>query len=192
MKRTSQLIRLNKADVFGGSLLKGNAKTKRFIPRKLPLHIVLKSEMAVQKYSMIARHRLIRDLIQRQARLAGVKLYDFVNMGNHIHILAQFHSRFSYHRFIRSITGLIARVVLDVQRGSGLPNEVKFWSYRPYTRILHPGRRSLENLKTYMAKNRAQLFGVSRKQINTKDPVAMSFLEIMKTWDAALTQRVLC
>ena len=81
-----KFFKLAKSDVFGGSLLKGNAKKARFIPRTLPVHITLKSEMATGAYSMLLHDRYIRELIQRQAKLAGVKLYDFVNVGNHIYI----------------------------------------------------------------------------------------------------------
>jgi len=88
---------------------------------------------------MLKCDRDIRRIIEKQARFAGVKLYDFVNVGNHIHILAKFHNRVLYKRFIRSITGLIARRVLGAQRGA-----------------------------------------------------AASLLEILKDWDSAFTERVLC
>lgn len=194
MKRARQLkaFKLQKSDVFGGALLKGNAKKARFIPRTLPMHITLKSDRAKGRYSMLNHDRHIRLLIEKQARLAGIKLYDFVNVGNHIHILAQFHNRILYRRFIRSITGLIARKVLAAERGSASLNGKKFWTYRPYSKIIHAGKRHYQNVRNYMAKNRAELFGVNRKWIEAKDPVSLSFLEIIKDWDSAFTEKVLC
>ena len=153
-----KFFKLAKSDVFGGSLLKGNAKKARFIPRTIPVHITLKSEMATGAYSMLLHDRYIRELIQRQAKLAGVKLYDFVNVGNHIHILARCHNRFLYRRFIRSITGIIARRVIGAERGSA--KGLKFWSYRPYTKLIAAG-----------------------------DLAALSFMEIIKDWDEAMSER---
>ena len=194
MKRNAQMkaFKLKKSDVFGGTLLKGNAKKARFIPRTLPMHITLKSDMATGALSMLKCDRDIRKIIEKQARFAGVKLYDFVNVGNHIHILAKFHNRVLYKRFIRSITGLIARRVLGAQRGAASAAGVKFWAYKPYSRIIHAGRRHYQNVRTYMAKNRAELFGAKREWINSSDPAAASLLEILKDWDSAFTERVLC
>ena len=58
-----------------------------------------------------------------------------------------------YKRFIRSVTGLIARHVLNAQRGS--PQYVKFWVARPFTRILSWGR-DYDYVKRYMEKNKGQ------------------------------------
>ncbi|MBL7714155.1 MAG: transposase [Bdellovibrionales bacterium] len=125
---------------FGGSLLKGNPRDARPISLKRPMHLVLRSSMAKGSLSFLVakRSRIIRDLVHRSAKSQGVKIYRFANSGNHLHLIVLPQSRTAFLRFIRSVSGLIARVTLGAQRGNA--KGLQFWDARPFTRILEWGK----------------------------------------------------
>ena len=140
---------------FGGSLLKSNPKTKRPISTTQAIHLVLKSQHAVGKHSMLHSYntKKIEFVILAQAKCWGIKIYHYVNVGNHLHLVIKLNNRRSFNLFIRAITGLIARHVLNAERGSA--KEVQFWAARPFTRIISWGRDYL-NINKYMKKNKGQ------------------------------------
>lgn len=163
---------------FGGSLLKGNPKEKRPLPVKGTLHLVLKSKRAFGARSMLAKSHVnqIDRIVRKQAKACGVKIYHFVNVGNHLHLVVRIESRVLYRMFIRSISGLIARQVLKKERGPQNLLENKnswaketqkfaFWVARPFSRLVAWGR-DYNNLASYMQKNRNQAnsFGTNRSK----------------------------
>ncbi len=144
---------------FGGSLLKSNPKTKRTLSTKSAIHLVLKSEIATGPNSMLQKYnaKKIDSLIRHQAKLCGIKIYHLVNVGNHLHIVIQITKRHLYAKFIRAITGLIARHVLNKQRGPensavSSKKKIQFWIARPFTRIITWGR-DFNYVRNYMKKN---------------------------------------
>ena len=156
---------------FGGALLKGNPKSKRPLSLKSPLHLVLKSQKAFGPSSMLAKAHVkeIDQLVRRQATACGVKIYHFVNVGNHLHLVIRLQDRRLYRVFIRAVSGLIARQVLGNQRGAksqnlskdmGLNEEkkskkIQFWLARPFTRLVTWGP-DYKGLSLYMKKNQDQ------------------------------------
>ena len=148
---------------FGGSLLKGNARVKRVVPRNACLHVTLKSSLCKGNLTMRKHDRKIQEIIYKQASRFGVKIYGLENVGNHIHILARFYSKHRYVPFIRSISSLIARLVLGFERGKA--RAIKFWDYRPFSRIVEWSQRQTITMKRYMAKNRSDVLGKKRQQL---------------------------
>ena len=156
--------------IFGGSLLKGNPKVGRRLSTKEPIHLVLKSARAFGPQSMLRKRNVetIDKLIRTQASLCGLKIYHFVNVGNHLHLVIRLHDVKLFTKFIRAITGLIARHVLGKERGQGLKfvtqtkhsekRKKKFWVARPFTRLIAWGR-DYKNIAKYMEKNRNQAKG---------------------------------
>lgn len=149
---------------FGGSLLKSNPKTKRPISTAQAIHLVLKSQYAVGKYSMLHSYnaKKIESVILSQAKYWGIKIYHYVNVGNHLHLVIKLNNRRSFNPFIRTITGLIARHVLNAERGAS--KDVQFWIARPFTRIINWGRDYL-NINKYMKKNKGQAKEHLRKNL---------------------------
>lgn len=154
--------------LFGGSLLKGNAKVRRPLSTKEAIHLVLKSEKAIGSRSMLSRRNVnhVDKLIRRQAKLGGIRIFRFVNVGNHLHLVIRIQNRKCFAKFIRSVTGLIARHVMENERGKERGDEysnsmsralrkTKFWISRPFTRLISWGK-DFNHLSRYMAKNRAQ------------------------------------
>ena len=140
---------------FGGSLRKSNPKTKRPNSTRQAIHLVLKSQYAVGKHSMLHSYntKKIESVILSQAKFWGVKIYHYVNVGNHLHLVIKLNKRRSFSPFIRTITGLIARHVLNAERGSA--KKVQFWVARPFTRIISSGKDYL-NINKYMKKIKAK------------------------------------
>lgn len=159
---------------FGGSLLKGNAKSKRPLSTKHAIHLVMKSRYPAGTKSMLAGEHAgtIDRLLRRQAKACGVRIYHFVNVGNHLHLVVRIQSGKLFSRFLRAGTGLIARQVMKQQRGrgrkfldtdpgprrsgcSGRGSPAKFWMARPFTRLISWGR-DYQRVAAYMEKNRSQ------------------------------------
>src|SRR6476659_5055994 len=97
---------------FGGALVKGNPREARPISTKRPLHLVMRSSMAVGQRSFLLsnRARVIKELIHRVGKASGVKVYRYANSGNHLHLIVLPASRNAYMKFVRTISGLIARL----------------------------------------------------------------------------------
>jgi REP element-mobilizing transposase RayT len=145
---------------FGGILLRGNAKEKRPLSNKDAIHLVLKSQLAVGGRSFLQKKNSVRieSIIRKAAADNGLKIYHFVNVGNHLHLVVKLQQsnlaagRAAFHSFIRAVTGLIARHVLGAERNNR--KGIKFWQARPFTRILSWGR-DYNFICRYMAKNAA-------------------------------------
>ena len=122
------------------------------------MHIVLRSSLAKGKYSMLHKDKgkRIRQTIEAQAKRFHINIYEFANVGNHIHLLVKTHSRDLFKGFLRAISGLIARITLGVERGSAMA--LKFWDQRPFTRIVS-WRKDFESVKQYVIQNFDEAMG---------------------------------
>jgi REP element-mobilizing transposase RayT len=121
---------------FGGLLLKGNPRNARPISLKKPVHLVLKSELAVGSKSFLRKPYAsrIETSVRRLSKLTNIRVFRFVNAGDHIQLILQVQSRKAFNKFVRAFSGYVARVVLDAEKGRA--RERKFWIARPFTRIL--------------------------------------------------------
>lgn len=149
-------------DSFGGGKSHStHPKTKRSFSRKNAIHITMRSEFAVGGRSMLSTaHRDRVDRIVRDfAAKFQLKLYRFVNVGNHLHIVVKAPSRLSLSRFLRTISALIARLVMKAERGSPMTVEDRFWQARPFSKIISWGRQFRYLVQVYMAKNRLEAVG---------------------------------
>lgn len=147
---------------FGGALLKGNAKVARPLSTKETVHLVLKSAQAIGTKSMLHTYNVNRidAIIRTHARLCRIRIYHSVNVGNHLHLVIKLDDRKEFSKFVRVITGLIARHVLKAQRGPAAESSSiaaahkknQFWVARPFTRLIAWGR-DYELVTRYMKKN---------------------------------------
>ena len=122
---------------FGGSLLKkSNAKTARPLSTKKAMHVVLRSSRATGEWSLrnLRNQKIVERILRRLAKEYGIKIHEFGNAGDHLHLLIRLKNRSSFAPFIRALSGMIA---LQVTRANKLTKlKEKFWDYRPWTRIL--------------------------------------------------------
>lgn len=135
--------------VFGGQLLKGNARQARPIDSKLPLHLVLRSHgrVSMRGPKLYGRvHAIVEQITQKY----GVTLYEWANVGNHLHFVIRVTKRQLWSAFIRELTGRIALAA----RSRG-----KFWIYKPFTRVVHGWRQAFRQVKDYVTLNRHEAEG---------------------------------
>src|SRR3954464_5740748 len=95
--------------IHGGATSKGFRKEERpFNPKKW-LHLVLKSEKAKGKLNLLAAQNQIwiQQHIETTAKRFGVKIGDYANVGNHLHLKIKSSNRILFKRFLRTITGRI-------------------------------------------------------------------------------------
>lgn len=147
-------------DFFGGSLLKGNAKTKRPMSSKLPIHLTLRTHT---KNSMRKPRAfgLVNDLVYKTAKKHGVKIYEFANAGNHLHILLRLPHIRSWAAFIRELSGRISQ---EMQQLKGPEKGQKYWMHRPFTRLVAGWRKAFKTAKHYIVLNAWEADGhISRK-----------------------------
>ena len=124
------------SSVFGGSLLKGNARIARPISTQKPVHVVMKSRLAKgeKSFSRMKRAKQIEQVVKKIAYENDIKMQRFANGGDHLHFVLKTPSRKSFNSFLRAISGLIARISLGAERGK--PVDKQFWESKPYSKIL--------------------------------------------------------
>lgn len=147
-------------DWFGGSALKSHPKRKRPLDRKLPVHLVLRAKKSVLKIP--ANEVFINKTVTSAARRYGIRIYEFANVGNHIHLMIRVSKPELWRRFIREITGQISQYAQKLgarDKGEG------FWLYRPFTRIVRGWKRAYRVVKDYILLNRLESEGFIDREV---------------------------
>ena len=120
---------------------KGKRKQKRYLPRNKPVHLILKS-----RYILLTHRHWIEEKIQAYAKKFGVKIHKHALCADHIHFAVQFSHPDMYKRFVRSLTGVIARTM-----GKGM------WRLLPLTKVVNH-RKYFQNLLAYIQRNHDELW----------------------------------
>jgi hypothetical protein len=83
------------------------------------------------------------------ARRFGVRVYDFANVGSHLHLLIRARRRDAFQAFLRSFSGIVARRVTGARRGrpSG-----RFFDGLAWSRVVAWGRDYL-GVRHYVFRN---------------------------------------
>jgi hypothetical protein len=99
----------------GGEVRQGKRKEARPFNPKLAVHLILKSSRARGTWSMLhPRHKgRVYWLIESKAEKHSVRVYQFANVGNHLHMLIRARSHASFKRFLRELSGAIDRYGTD-------------------------------------------------------------------------------
>ena len=149
---------------FGGSSLKGNARCKRPLDTRLPIHLVLRADVSGNLSMRNPRSfGVVNGAVTRVAKKYGVRVYEYANVGNHLHILIKLTKLALWGAFIRELTGRIAQFMKVT-----LKIEQKFWLYRPFTRIIRGWKKPFTTAKQYIELNIIEAEGhISRQEIKT-------------------------
>lgn len=180
---------------FGGALMK---KTKgrlghRPVSTRAPMHLVLRSSKAKGRFGFGYQSNLkkVNEIVRKTCAKYGVKLIEYSNNYNHLHLLVKFPSRAVYLRFIRSLTGHLALAVTGANRTRALrdifavpassketknprskkqtdqidnPGSTKgFWDYRPFTRVVRSWR-GYRIVRDYVILNQLEAFEIIPKR----------------------------
>jgi len=138
----------------GGQSGRGRRKLERPLSSKKWIHLVLKSDKAKGRLSLltVTNQIYIKRLINAKGKQFGIAIADYANVGNHLHLKIRCASRAAFQRFLRSITTQIARKVTGARRGKKFG---RFWQHLAYTRVLNSSLEELR-LKGYFIANRKE------------------------------------
>jgi REP element-mobilizing transposase RayT len=147
----------------GGSIRKGKRKIQRPFDRKRPIHLVLRSTRATKDWSFLHRRNKgrIHGLVVDLAGKYGVKLYKYENVGNHLHLLAQFPSRRELKVFLRVFAQAVMFQVTGARKGKP---QGRFFDAIAYSKVVSWGRE-FTALKAYLWKNALESLGFSADEI---------------------------
>jgi REP element-mobilizing transposase RayT len=142
---------------FGGCLLEGKRKSQRPLSTKHPIHLVLQSD---HKGLFSPTNLSLHELIRKQAKKFGIKIYDLALNWNHIHCVIKINSRDDYKRFIRSLTSILTAKIKAARK-----DIEEVFTLRSFTRIISWGR-DFKNVLNYQVLNQLEAMGfISRKKI---------------------------
>ncbi len=104
--------------------------------------------------------RVVRDAAERQ----GIQLFQFANVGNHLHLLVRARRVEALRAFMREVSGGIAFLITGTRKTQ--PLQGKFWDNLPYSRVVSWGK----DLKTVTAYLIGNLFEAAGAWNRKKDP----------------------
>jgi REP element-mobilizing transposase RayT len=92
---------------------------------------------------------MVRDALRRYSRRYGIRVYEFANAGNHLHLLVRAKCRLALQNFLRVFAGIVARRVTGARRGLRVG---PFWDMLAYSRVMSWGR-DFFGVRAYVVQN---------------------------------------
>jgi REP element-mobilizing transposase RayT len=138
----------------GGSDCQGRRKSERPVSVRRPMHVTLHSDKARGALSLLKHRRAVHEALRACARRTGVRVYDFANVGSHLHLLVRVRRRQAFQAFLRSFAGIVARKVTDSRRGKPF-SDGRFWSALAWSRVVTWGR-DYHGVRHYILRNRIE------------------------------------
>jgi REP element-mobilizing transposase RayT len=134
----------------GGVTRTGQRKTSRPIEPSLPLYLVLRSSRARGKWSLqkTTTESRVQEILRELSQRHGIKVFEFANGGDQIHLLLRAKSRQGFQAFLRAFAGLTARLVTGAKKGK--PSG-KFWDALTFSRVLSWGKE-FDSVKDLLSK----------------------------------------
>jgi REP element-mobilizing transposase RayT len=159
LQKASKTEKLSRRTRHGNEIRKGLRKLHRPVDSTKPLHLVFRSERAKGNWSLRRFKHIehIRKLTYALAEKNQVKIFQYANAGNHLHLLVHAKDRDGFKRFTKTLTGLIARLVTGARKGN--PIQGKFWDSLFFSRVVEWGRAFLA-AKDYVIQNELEANGV--------------------------------
>lgn len=119
----------------------------------MPIHLVLRARKSILRLPRTMG--TVDRLVNQAAAKYGIKIYEFANVGNHLHLVIQIKRIKNWPAFIRELTSRIAFACR--------PAEGKFWLYRPFTRIVRSWKKAFQMARDYVELNRLEADGHIRR-----------------------------
>ena len=178
-------VTYNSPLAHGGDLRKGKRKTARPLIVKCPVHLVLRSSIALANWSLLASRNVKRvdTCVRESSKRFNVKIHRFVNVGNHLHLLVKAQRKKDFQDFLRYLSGQIAMIVTRARKGCSvlklagttkqrreffagisIPEGVRFWDQLAFTRVVSLDK-DFDRVLNYLELNFLESLGV----INRKD-----------------------
>jgi REP element-mobilizing transposase RayT len=140
----------------GGDVRRGRRKLDRPFSPRSSIHVVMRAPRARGQWSMLHRHNraTVDRLVYTWASAKGVRIYQYVNVGNHLHFLLRAESREALQRFLKTFAGLAARSVTGARKGVSVG---RFWERTAYSRLVPGG--AFKAVSAYLGKNHLEAIG---------------------------------
>jgi REP element-mobilizing transposase RayT len=118
------------------------------------MHLTLHSKRARGKWSLFRYKREVREALRACAQRTGVRIYDFANVGSHLHLLVRARRRGAFQAFLRSFAGIVARTVTGAKRGRPVRGG-RFWDGLAWSRVVTWGHQYW-TVRHYIFRNRIE------------------------------------
>lgn len=104
------------------------------------MHLVLRAEAARGRWSLLRKENagVVREKIAYFAERWDVRVYEWANGGNHLHLLVRGKTREGLRNFMRGLSGSVAMAVTGARKGKALGK--RFWDLLLFTRIVAWGK----------------------------------------------------
>ena len=151
-ERARMKAKLIPRTTHGGTPSVGKRKTSRPFTPNTPLHVVLKATRAKGKWALTHRknNSKITAMVYVYAARFKVRVFQFGNAGNHIHLLLQAKERKHLADFLRVLAGRIAVTVTGARKH--IKKVGKFWDYLSFSRLVAWGN-DFFRVRHYVLKN---------------------------------------
>jgi REP element-mobilizing transposase RayT len=142
----------------GHDLRKGRRKLSRPVDPRKSLHLVFRAERAKGSWSLRRFKHIehIKKLTYFLAKKNQIKIIEYANGGNHLHLLVHAKDRNGFKRFTRTLAGLVARLVTGAKKGNAVG---KFWDALFFSRVVEWGRDYF-TVKAYIIQNELEASGL--------------------------------
>ena len=117
----------------GGDVGRGRRKRERPVSTRRPMHVVLTSHRARGSLSLRKHDRAVRDVLRRMARRFEIRIYDFANVGSHLHLVLRARRREDFQAFLRSFAGGVARRVTGAKGADPPATSSTVWRGREWS-----------------------------------------------------------
>lgn len=138
----------------GGDVRRHRRKLERPVSTRRPMHVTLHSKRAHGPWSLLRHECGVLEALRACARRAGVRVYEFANVGSHLHLLVRSRRLDTFQAFLRSFAGIVARRVTGARRGRALQGG-RFWSALAWSRVVTWGRDCM-TVRHYIFRNRLE------------------------------------
>jgi REP element-mobilizing transposase RayT len=143
--------------IHGGTTRAGQRKIARPIDPKRPMHVVLKSTRARAELSLLHPRNAKRVQAEtiRLGNYYGVRVYQYANAGNHLHVLISGKTRKTIQNFMKALSARLALLVTGARKGKAFG---KFWDSTFFSRVVNWGR-DFTGMRFYVLKNELEAEG---------------------------------
>jgi REP element-mobilizing transposase RayT len=138
----------------GGDVRHRRRKLERPVSTRRAMHVTLHSERAIGEWSLLRHTREVREALRDCGRRTGVRIYDFANVGSHLHLLVRARRRDAFQAFLRSFAGIVARRVTGARKGRPIQGG-HFWRALAWSRVVTWGR-DYATVRHYIFRNRIE------------------------------------
>jgi hypothetical protein len=157
----------------GGGIRKGLRKEKRPFDARRPLHLTFRATRARGELSMLKlkNEKWIRAKSEELGRRFSVRIYEYGNAGNHLHMLVRASSEEGFRNFLRTFAALVARRVTGAKKGNP---QGRFWDELAYSKLLLTWGREFFHVRHYVIRNLLEGMGILAHSDRAFDAVVLA------------------